>query len=186
MLQGIGRLNSSTLQATQNATSKQINKTNVQKSSRIDLFEASKLPPFPEMCSKVAPESMSQEEYEKYCGLYTTSDGLNTYFPPNTASPATIKAWIDGLKQLEATGNGGQIASLKMGIIHQLEEVEAGSVWGANSYEDILCKLLAEQERILNSGMTCGLDPQTFREKQERFISTIRLMLDTFYKTESK
>lgn len=189
MLTSIDRLNSlaKVFQKTASQPASQIATDSALPGTGQDYYEATETSLIPDNYSNQVTEPISQEDYEKYCGLYTTADGEKGYFPPETASVATKKAWIEGIKQLEANGDGGQIAALKWGIIHeqrQSEGLDAGAALNfsgdASSCQDILLKLLDEQEKVLNSGSSAGTDPQSFRDKQERFISSIQTMLNSF------
>lgn len=198
MIQNVDFFNSlnSLLQVKQKNTYQSANQVNTTSSSNLqrqDSFVITNQSLNLEPYSNQTKEPISREEYEKYCGIAT--DGKTTiYFPPESASYDTKKAWIEGIKQLEAEGKGGEIACINLGILHyfreklglgtdtdlsKIKEVVSGGLY---SCQDILMNLLDEAKDQLAKGDNCGVSPEKFRKLQEGHIDALQTVLNSFKK----
>ncbi len=188
---GLSSLLSTVLQKTTNQTVQQVTVDNTSILQNQDSYVKTSTSLIPELYSNQVKEPINQEEYSKYCGTATLPDGTNLYFPPANASYAEKKAWIDGLKKLDAEGKGGEIAVIKMGVIHQIREQNNLSVddlsalklsfdASSGSAKDILMALLDEQKDQLNKGDSFGVDPEKFIKLQQEHIDALQSVLNSF------
>ncbi len=146
----------------------------------------------PDLYSNKTDEAISPDEYEKYCGITTLSDGTALYFPPENSSYTEKKAWVDGFKKLEAEGKGGEIACIKLGIIHEIREqnnlpaddlsnnLKLAVNASSGTSKKILMELLDEEKDQLNMGGYSGVDQETSQKLQQGHIDALETVLDFF------